>query len=114
MRSADGAEVIAIDNGQRPRDRRDAGRRQPRCALDCREQVSAKLTFLKFLASRSCCRSRCCATSAGLPDVFGRVQDQHRLRAAADLSRFRSRNVRLRLSDLHAYRPHHRVSRTGL
>ena len=50
----------------------------------------------------------------GLPDVLDSVQDQHRLRGAAEVQGLRPRGLRLRLSDLYAYRADDRISRARL
>ena len=75
--------------------------------------VSAKLTFLKFLPRCRVARG-VRARRRELSDLLHRVQDQHRVRAAAGIHRLRSGQVRLRLSHLHAHRPHDRISRARL
>ena len=75
--------------------------------------VSAKLTFLKFL-DKAKLPAEFVRDIEVLPHLFDRLQDQHRLRASTAIQGVRRRKMRLRLSHLHAYRPDDRISRTGL
>ena len=108
-RSAPTREVVAIDtaNGRATGVTLADGTRIE--AEVVASNVSAKLTFLKFLRPRPAA-GRIRARHRGLPNLLDGLQDQHRLRAAAAVYRLRSGAMRLRLSDLHAYRPDDRLS----
>ena len=113
MQIRTGTEVIAIDsaNGRATGVTLADGSRI--VAPIVASNVSAKLTFLKFLKPEL------------LPEALLRDIRTYRTFSAAfkvniacerlpGLSKFRSGDMRLRLSDLHAYRPVHRVSGAGL
>ena len=107
------AEVIAIDTARRPRHRRHARRRHAHRGADRREQRQRQAHLPQVPAARRAAR-RVRARRRELPDLLHRLQDQHRVRAAAGIHRLRSGNMRLRLSDLHAHRPDDRISRARL
>ena len=75
--------------------------------------VSAKLTFLKFLATRPAA-GRFRARRRGVPDLFRRPSRSTSPASGCRNTRLQAGRGRLRLSHLHPCRPDHRVSRAGL
>ena len=105
----------SIDTGGRARDRRDARRRLALSRpASSRAMSRAKLTFLKFLDAIEVAR-RIRARHRSLSDLL----DAHSrsispARRLPRIHRLRRRGMRVRLSDLHAYRPYDRISRARL
>ena len=93
--------------------RRHARRRHAHRGADRRQQRQREAHLPQVPAACRAARG-VRARRRELPDLLDRVQDQHRVRAAAGVHGLRSGGVRLRLSDLHAHRPDDRVSRAGL